>query len=479
MLELRRSTHLWGDVVQRSPGPFDYYQDQHGTNGDKIRASSHDPRSNAKALQALAGELEGDDAAVVKSIEGDIETGVRANTLPTQAMARTLAAKGTYAVGLVDLFASYVDTFDVKVDILNLEHARRVQARVGAMMHQPEYHSGKETVDRSAVSKAVESELRQAYKQALTDLDDAADEVARLFNLGPSDDNVRALIRHGLIPLSAATLFPTLVLTDYDKKLAAWSKSNMGFRVGPPSKPPIAWDEDFEYDSKDAGLSDYLDRVKWVAKLRGGQLIRSDLDDATELYRHFWDNNGDPITVDLEEGYREDSGIKTSVDDEIARAKMGAEQLIGAGNRSFSMTGDAGLNSTYPTTENWAKTIGGHQLWSSADVTVDGNKVSRKVTVNAEDHYNFNRSQQDIATGAPDDDNGRFIELGWAKPFDSHGDITRTITWDLGEAAPGAGNGDPERNPGREDREDERDSGDPDRTSRPDNNRDSGGWRGH
>lgn len=466
-------------MTQRTPGPFDFYQDLHGTNGDKIRASADDPRGNTKALEALRGELEGDDVAVVSTLEGDITAGAQANVQSSGTLAGSLAAKGAYAVGLLDLFASHVDTFDIKVDILNLEHAQRVQERVSGMMHLPEYHSGEQKIDRAAVKDAVTADLRPAYQQAITDLDDDADEVAELFTQGATDENVRALIRHGLMPLTAAALFPTLELTDYDKKLAAWSTTMMGFRIGPPSKPNITWDEDFEYDSKGAGFGDYVDRAKWMAKLRGGQLLRSDLDDATQMYRHFWDNNGDPIDVDLEEGYREDSGIQTSIDDEIARAKMGAEQLIGAGNRSFSMTGDAGLNSTYPTTENWAKTIGGHQLWSSADVQVDGSKVTMKVTVNAEDHYNFNRSQQDIATGAPDDDNGRFIELGWAKPFDSHGEITRTISWDLGDAAPGAGVGDTERNPGREDREDDIGNGDPDRPILPDNNRDTGGWRGN
>jgi len=39
--------------------------------------------------------------------------------------------------------------------------------------------------------------------------------------------------------------------------------------------------------------------------------------------------------------------------------------------------------------------------------------------------------------------------------------------------------GDPQRNPGREDREDERESGDPDRPVVPDNNRDTGEPRGN
>lgn len=110
-----------------------------------------------------------------------------------------------------------------------------------------------------------------------------------------------------------------------------------------------------------------------------------------------------------------------------------------------------------------------------------GSAVTMEVVVHAEDHYNFNRDQSDIATGASDDENGRFTGLGWARPFDSSGAVTRTVTWELGEAAPPqtTESGDPQRNPGREDREDERESGDPDRPLVPDNNRDTGEPRGN
>lgn len=45
------------------------------------------------------------------------------------------------------------------------------------------------------------------------------------------------------------------------------------------------------------------------------------------------------------------------------------------------------------------------------------------VSLTGEDRYNFNPHQHDVATGAPDNDNGRFTEIGWAKPFDTHGSL--------------------------------------------------------
>ncbi len=110
---------------------------------------------------------------------------------------------------------------------------------------------------------------------------------------------------------------------------------------------------------------------------------------------------------------------------------------------------------------------------------VDGDRVEMTVTVHGEDYYNFNRGQSDIATDLKDDENGRFTELGWAKPFPSSGTVVRTITWTLGDVATAetTSTGSPERNPGREDNEIGRSSGDPDRTSMPENNRETGGTR--
>lgn len=247
-----------------------------------------------------------------------------------------------------------------------------------------------------------------------------------------------------------------------------------GYGVGSPQKPQIPHDEDFVYGSASAGPGDYLAAVKWKAKLLGGRAIRSDLDDATAMYAHYWDNNGEPQRFDYEEGYREDQSIKVNVDSEIARTAAAVDTLAAGGQTSFSVTGQAHPATAYPNTENWQKTIGAYHQWSSADVTVKDGIVTMKVTVHAEDYYNFNRNQSDIATGAGDNENGRFTEIGWAKPFPTSGEVTREISWPVGSPPPSidAPAGDEARNPGREDRADER--GNPRPGIRPDNDRSTG-----
>jgi hypothetical protein len=227
--------------------------------------------------------------------------------------------------------------------------------------------------------------------------------------------------------------------------------------IGSPTRPPFTFDDDFVLDpDADASLGDHVSWNEWGLKMSGAGLLRPDLDDSLQLYAHYRDGSGTPATVDYEEGYREDASIRRGVDAEIAAARQGVEQLHrDTGRTSFSFTGDAASAGPYPETENWQKTLGAHQVWSSGDVTIDGDRATMTVTVHAEDRYNFNRGAADIASGAPDDENGRFAELGWAKSFDVSGGVTRTVSWDLGSAAPPVvTGGDPTRDLGGEDRVD-------------------------
>jgi len=253
------------------------------------------------------------------------------------------------------------------------------------------------------------------------------------------------------------------------------------FILGDPTKPPLQWDEDFPYDpNAKPTLEDYKAWFRWKAKLKGADILRPDLDDALSAYRHYMDGSGDSLTVDYEEAYREDPAIRAIVDSEIVSAQQAADRLARESNlTSFKITGDAtpsGKLGPYPKTENWQKTLGAHQVWSNADVQVHDGKITMRIVVHAEDRYNFNKGDADIATGTPDEENGRFAQLGWARSFDTHGEVVRTITWDIGDpSAPSVGEtGDPQRNPGREDREDSRGSADGGRPVVPDNNRDSG-----
>ena len=91
----------------------------------------------------------------------------------------------------------------------------------------------------------------------------------------------------------------------------------------------------------------------------------------------------------------------------------------------------------YPGTENWQKTIGAHVVWIEADVTtgvdrkVGGQTFVIKMTLHAEDRYNFNPRNKDIATGILDAENGRFELTGLGQEFTTLATLTRTISFTL------------------------------------------------
>lgn len=215
--------------------------------------------------------------------------------------------------------------------------------------------------------------------------------------------------------------------------LAGGAPDEFGYSLGKPNRPDIEWDEDFEYDSKDPEFGDYAAAAKWKAKSAAARALRWDLGDALDVYGHYWSNTGDPFTIDLDRAYTDDTSIASNIDSAIHSAQQSADGYAAGGHTNFSITGAAGAAGSYPTTENWQKTIGAYQQWTSADVQISGTQATMEVTVHAEDYYNFNRGQADIASNAPDDENGRFTEIGWARPFETSGAYTRTVTWTVGD----------------------------------------------
>lgn len=186
---------------------FENYADIHGgVDGDSIRAAAEDPNRNADVIAALASDLEADDQAVAADLEGDIEDGTRSNPQQAQLVARDLAFKGYYAVGLLTQFAADVDTFDAAVDDLNTRLRSRVATRRQPFRSMPD----EDVPDYSDTWAAVKAELRPEYRQADRVLEDAAESVANKFEQGPSAERIKELVSAGFLPLAAAVQFPSI-----------------------------------------------------------------------------------------------------------------------------------------------------------------------------------------------------------------------------------------------------------------------------
>ncbi len=208
----------------------------------------------------------------------------------------------------------------------------------------------------------------------------------------------------------------------------------------PEWEPYKQYDMDFTYNpNAKASFSDYANWLKWGTFLNGGTVLDSDeLQDALKCYAHYRYGNGEDLEIDYEKAYREDAAIRSAVDGYVYDTQLAVEEMIRQGKRPpFQITSELMPvgNPHYPQTENWQKTIGAHQVWISADVSVNDNgEIVMNTTIHEIDRYNFNAGAQDIATGAKDYENGRFEELGWAKSFNTKGSMNMNVTWRPGEA---------------------------------------------
>jgi hypothetical protein len=152
--------------------------------------------------------------------------------------------------------------------------------------------------------------------------------------------------------------------------------------------------------------------------------------------------DGADRTIDYERYLQGDPAAATLIPKLINDFREHAE-IIGKDRTKFSVTSEPytvgrGGIAPYPETANWQKTLGAHFLWVSADVDVSADGHGRiwyetTLTIHMEDRYNFNPGSQDIATGTPDAENGRFEITGLAKQYMNFAAVVRHTKWSEGE----------------------------------------------
>lgn len=238
------------------------------------------------------------------------------------------------------------------------------------------------------------------------------------------------------------------------------------YAFGPPTRPPIRHDNGFLQNPRDKldpvplptrppTASDYLHLAKWHTILEGSEAFRPDLEDGNRAYRHFLEGGGRDLKVDYDRFLRGDPAgqvvLEVATRDAELTAQRFYDRLIAvAPERAdeavrFSFTGseirvgaapEPGQASTplpYPEEENWAKALGAHSVWLSADVVVtpspEGPQFDVQLTIHAEDCFNFNPGDQDVATGIVDSENGRLEASGLGRQFMTYGEARRRLSW--------------------------------------------------
>ncbi len=233
------------------------------------------------------------------------------------------------------------------------------------------------------------------------------------------------------------------------------------FTLGAQGRPAIRHDHGFLDDGngnidaskrRPATTEDRLMFAKWVVKLEGAEAVRPDLVDGTTAYRHFLFGGGVKRTLNYERFVQNDSSgqrVLTSAIEDTCTAALRfhlqrcpfspaktfrdafkfQSQVISVGGRD--------LRYPYAATENWQKAIGAHYIWLDGDAIVHVDPKAKlrsfsiQMSLRMEDMYNFNPGAQDIATGTPDADNGRFEVTGLGHEYLNTAVLTRSLSLKL------------------------------------------------
>lgn len=235
--------------------------------------------------------------------------------------------------------------------------------------------------------------------------------------------------------------------TNSDASDNIWGKDNtytykdIEFHKGDPKRPK--WEANEEYDNfypydpnEKPTIKDHASWGLW--SLAPAYELFKYVPDGMKAYEHYRGGSGDPLHIDYEKAYKEDKVIHDSVDAYVDETNAAIQEMIAKGEKPpFSITSELLPISQNPSTENWQKTIGRHYVWISSTVTQNEDGTYHvSTTVHELDRYNFNKGDADIKTGIKDADNGRFETLGWAKSFDTYGEV-KFETDISGDSVPG------------------------------------------
>lgn len=239
-------------------------------------------------------------------------------------------------------------------------------------------------------------------------------------------------------PVPRPTIPPTQADRDYyneQKSNVAWAQRLIGLGFDANSELP-GWLPD--------GIEQAFNNNKHFL----------DSPDGIDAYRHFLEGNGRDRQFSYADYINDDASGRTTLNNATRDLQRGVEDIYDQiisddpqlADRPFTfkvtggqITAGASADFPYPATDNWQKAIGGHSIWSSGTVTVTppttpGGKpqFSMRMTLHAEDRYNFNPGQADIETGAPDSLRGRLEMTGLGHQYMNYAEYRQDVSWSQG-----------------------------------------------
>lgn len=243
----------------------------------------------------------------------------------------------------------------------------------------------------------------------------------------------------------------TLTLLD---KLLLKSAAPLPVIPTPPSSPV---DRNYEIGSKDPGLAHDPGAGIWRSKPAEASYIALKVgiirilpessviigpDAAKHMAHYLIDNDGKPLTIDLEGMVRDVPSAKARFKREIEQMQRFVETLPPGSVNSFtSKNVEAGYN-TQAESRNWFFAIGGYSTWGKGTATVSGTKSEPVYTVDFEykfyDRYNWDAGKSITFAGITVTDKfmGEFHRQGLAQEYDCFGSFKRRLTWKKGQSIP-------------------------------------------
>lgn len=231
------------------------------------------------------------------------------------------------------------------------------------------------------------------------------------------------------------------------------------YTLGPPEKPVLAHDNGMLQNPSDPhdpnpipplepNLSDRLKFAEWKVISIGARVadqipgLSRHLPDALDAYDWFREGAGQPRTISYERFIENDpagqetlEALKTDIEQFAAQqyaALLSQHPEKAHETVTLHISGPA-LSAERPRTENWQKTLGEHQVWATAEVTIHPATEATgtptfeaKSEFSTEDRYNFNPGSKDRATGIPDEANGRFERTGLGQQYLNSGTVQRS-----------------------------------------------------
>ncbi|MGC2660734.1 MAG: hypothetical protein WA324_22490 [Bryobacteraceae bacterium] len=160
---------------------------------------------------------------------------------------------------------------------------------------------------------------------------------------------------------------------------------------------------------------------------------------AVRHLNHYFDESGDPLTIDLVGMIRDVPSAKTLFLLELTTAQKFAETLKPGTWQITSRRASNGYD-TQRENKDWFFAVGGYSAWGKGTVNVPPFGAARQFTMDFEykfyDRYNWD-SGKSVHIGPlkiTDDFMGKFQRQGLAKEFDSVGSYQVTVKWAQGSA---------------------------------------------